>query len=252
MCDWGSVNMSDNPLRSNPVRWVSLIMATVVGLTFLFAFGNVLNLALRLGVPAWIAPLIAPAVDLSVLGLLVATRHLAVHGVPLDRVRPARRLLLFSSVVTLALNVTDPLIAGHIGRAVFDAVGPLLLIGWAEVGPGLLQEINAVAEPPLRHDDDAQAVLRDNVAVNATSRAASPRPELSLVRKPDELIALARMEDAQHWAAHRRPISAETLRKRLRVGTARSRSLVAAIRSDRYLEALSSAGHAGAMSATGH
>ncbi|MBB5850522.1 hypothetical protein ACFQ05_32580 [Amycolatopsis umgeniensis] len=38
-----------------------------------------------------------------------------------------RRLLLVSSVVTSALNVAEPLIAGEIGRALFDAVGPLLL-----------------------------------------------------------------------------------------------------------------------------
>jgi hypothetical protein len=29
----------------------------------------------------------------------------------------------------------------QMGKAVFDAVGPMLLIGWAEVGPGLLQAI---------------------------------------------------------------------------------------------------------------
>lgn len=118
------------------VRSVSVIMATVVGLTFLFGFGNVLDLALRLGVPVWIAPLVAPALDLTVLGLLVATRHLALSGVAPGVLKPARRLLLGASVVTLALNVAEPLIAGHLGRALFDAVGPLLLMGWAEVGPG--------------------------------------------------------------------------------------------------------------------
>ncbi|THJ25658.1 hypothetical protein E7Y31_23285, partial [Candidatus Frankia alpina] len=46
---------------------------------------------------------------------------------------------IFSSMVTLSLNVAEPLIAGHYGRAAFDAVGPLLLIGWAEVAPDLLQ-----------------------------------------------------------------------------------------------------------------
>ncbi|PWK89555.1 hypothetical protein C8D88_102830 [Lentzea atacamensis] len=116
------------------VRVVTIIMGTVVGLTFMFGFGNVLNLALRLGVPVWVAPLVAPAVDLSILGLLLGTRHLALSGVSPDVLRPARRLLIFASVVTLALNVADPLIAGMYGKAAFDAVGPLLLIGWAEVG----------------------------------------------------------------------------------------------------------------------
>jgi len=64
------------------VRAVTVIMGTVVGLTYLFGFGNVLNLAHRLGVPAWVAPLVAPAVDLSILGLLLGTRHLAVLAPP--------------------------------------------------------------------------------------------------------------------------------------------------------------------------
>jgi hypothetical protein len=59
---------------------VTVIMGVVVGLTFMFGFGNVLNLALRLGVPAWVAPLVAPAVDLSILGLLLGIRQLALTG----------------------------------------------------------------------------------------------------------------------------------------------------------------------------
>lgn len=134
--------MSRQPPESAVVvRAVTAIIGTVVGLTFLFGFGNVLNLALRLGVPGWVAPLVAPAVDLSVIGLLIGTRHLALHGASSALLRPARRLLIFASVVTLALNVADPLVAGEYGKAAFDAVGPLLLIGWAEVGPGFLRAI---------------------------------------------------------------------------------------------------------------
>ena len=109
----------------------------VVGLTFVFGFGDVLGLALRWGVPVWVAPLAAPAVDLSVFALVVASRYLAMGGASREQLQPARRLLIFSSLVTLALNVADPLAAGQLGKAAFDAVGPLLLIGWAEVGPGL-------------------------------------------------------------------------------------------------------------------
>ncbi|GLZ32276.1 hypothetical protein Lesp02_44640 [Lentzea sp. NBRC 105346] len=115
-------------------RTVAVIMAVVVGLTFLFGFGNVLSLGLRLGVPGWVAPLVAPAVDLSVLGLLIGLRQLAATGATHDELRPARRLLMFCSMVTLALNVADPIIAGEYGKAAFDAVGPLLLIGWSDVG----------------------------------------------------------------------------------------------------------------------
>jgi hypothetical protein len=61
-------------------RFVTVTMGLVIGLTFLFGFGNVLNLALKLQVPVFVAPLVAPAVDLTVLGLLVGTRHLALSG----------------------------------------------------------------------------------------------------------------------------------------------------------------------------
>ncbi|MET8847618.1 hypothetical protein [Amycolatopsis sp. NPDC004625] len=132
-------------------RFVTTMMSIVIGLTFLFGFGNVLALALRIGVPAYVAPLVAPAVDLTVIGLLAGTRHLAMQGAPDQVLRPARRLLLAASMVTLALNVADPVCAGEWGKAAFDAVGPLLLIGWAEVGPvllGGLQAANAEPESP--------------------------------------------------------------------------------------------------------
>ncbi|MFD2418989.1 hypothetical protein [Amycolatopsis pigmentata] len=217
------------------VRSVSVIMATVVGLTFLFGFGNVLDLALRLGVPVWIAPLVAPALDLTVLGLLVATRHLALSGVDPGVLKPARRLLLGASVVTLALNVAEPLIAGHLGRALFDAVGPLLLMGWAEVGPGLLQAINTGTERPGESDVSAQTSILLSMAKPA-GEERSDRAPVSEKPGEDELLARARVEDARHWATCRRPISAETLRKRLHVSAARSRTLVALVRSEQQPE----------------
>lgn len=124
-------------------RFVTVTMGLVIGLTFLFGFGNVLNLALKLQVPAFVAPLVAPAVDLTVLGLLVGTRHLAVSGASEEVLRSARRLLLAASVVTLLLNVADPVFAGQGGKAAFDSVGPLLLIGVCEAGPGLLRALSA-------------------------------------------------------------------------------------------------------------
>jgi DMSO reductase anchor subunit len=72
-------------------RTVTTITAAVVGLTFLFGFGNVWVLARHLGVTPWVAPLVAPAVDLSVIGLLLSTWHLALHGAHRAQLRPARR-----------------------------------------------------------------------------------------------------------------------------------------------------------------
>ncbi|MFD0443336.1 SpdA protein [Streptomyces indonesiensis] len=152
------------------VRAVTGMMAAVVSLTFLFGFGNVWNLALRLGVPAWVAPLVAPAVDLSILGLLLGIRYLALHGAPVEQLRPARRLLVLSSGMTLALNTADPLIAGDLGKAAFDAVGPVLLIGWAEVGPGLLHALATTSQPcPAPHPSAAPQYEQ------ASAQAAAPR-----------------------------------------------------------------------------
>jgi hypothetical protein len=233
------------------VQAVTVIMGVVVGLTFLFGFGNVLNLALRLGVPVWVAPLVAPAVDLSILGLLLATRHLALAGASTTQLQPARRLLLFASVVTLALNVADPIVAGEYGKAAFDAVGPLLLIGWAEVGPGLLQAMSAsrfdelvrgseflapTAGSVARVPDDKVDENDAPVARETVSRDGSATREASRMFD-DDLLERARQENARHWAEHRRPISADTLRKRLRVGAARSRMLVSMIRATRSEQA---------------
>ncbi|WP_329045067.1 hypothetical protein OG738_27195 [Amycolatopsis sp. NBC_01488] len=222
------------------VRAVSVIMGTVVGLTFLFGFGNVLSLALRLGVSVWVAPLVAPAVDLSILGLLVGTRRLALAGASPEVLRPARRLLIFASAVTLALNVAEPLVAGEYGKAAFDAVGPLLLIGWAEAGAGLLQAIGAASQ-----SQSPDAVTGEvNVAGQAGEKldnSASAHFEPSgqadghpvmAPRPPEALLDRARQEDAAHRATYHRPISAETLRVRLQIGAGRARRLVRIVRAE--------------------
>ncbi len=231
------------------VRAVTSIMGTVVGLTFLFGFGNILNLALRLGVPTWVAPLIAPAVDLSILGLLLGIRHLALTGTISAHLQPARRLLIFASTVTLALNVADPLVAGEYGKAAFDAVGPLLLIGWAEVGPDLLRALTTAGRLGEARSDGAKRMeapfAGEPIAVGQTAPewsgddtkpdSAPPGRQSSLATSSmvdDDLLSRARDADACHWDEHRRPISADTLRRTLRIGAARSRLPVAIIRAD--------------------
>nr|WP_242606266.1 hypothetical protein [Protofrankia symbiont of Coriaria ruscifolia] len=111
---------------------IIFLIGTVVALSFLFAFGNVWALGIKIGVPMYVASLVAPAVDLSVIAGLLATRELAQRGANAEQIRPVRRLLLFASLVTLALNVAEPLIIGEYGKATFDNVGSLLLVGWSE------------------------------------------------------------------------------------------------------------------------
>src|SRR5882757_192393 len=150
--------------------------------------------------------------------------------------------------MTLALNVTDPLLAGQTGKAAFDAVGPLLLIGWSEVGPGLLQTISTIQRrqgevgAPLA-SQRSRPRTRDGApgggctaSAESTEELAGPHAAESLEPAThdwfeDDLLARAHREDARHWREHQRPISAETLRKRLHIGAARSRVLVGVIRS---------------------
>ncbi|WP_414945544.1 hypothetical protein [Amycolatopsis sp. cmx-11-32] len=221
-------------------RFVTVVMGLVIGLTFLFGFGNVLNLALKLQVPVYVAPLVAPAVDLTVLGLLVGTRHLALSGAGDDALRPARQLLLAASVVTLLLNVAGPVCAGQWGKAAFDSVGPLLLIGWAEAGPGLLRALSAASagldsehpSSPSRAVPPTCGGAEEEVVgvppLQSDKLAAATRHNVADL--DEKLVERARVADAEHWRHYRRPISAETLRKRLQVGAKMSRALVAVVR----------------------
>ncbi|WP_084131521.1 hypothetical protein [Parafrankia colletiae] len=229
------------------LRAVTMLIATVVALSFLFGLGNVWALGIRLGVPAYIAPLVAPAVDLSVVALLVATRQLALAGASQNQIRPAQRLLIFCSLVTLALNTAEPIIEGHYGRAAFDAVGCCLLIGWSHIGPELLQALQLTGSSGER----VPPSLLPRQLVDAARHAG--QPDLLVAGHPiphsreatrvghhaqqgrasdKELLDRARVEDTLHWQAHRRPVSAETLRKRLRVGAGTARHLVAQLRTD--------------------
>ncbi|MFI6320996.1 hypothetical protein ACIBG8_25900 [Nonomuraea sp. NPDC050556] len=195
-------------------RIVTATMLTIAALTFAFSFGNVWSLGLRLGVAPWLAPLIGPAVDLSVIGLIVGVRHLALCGVRAAELRPARLLLAFSGLATLALNIAEPIAGGLYGKAAFDAVAPLLLIGWSEVGPGLLGRLQQ-----FRH----------------SAEPASPRPDPHAapvdLQSDHDLVEEALRIDAEHRARTAgRPVSAETLRRELRISSARARLLAKSVR----------------------
>ncbi|WP_307873792.1 hypothetical protein [Frankia sp. AgB1.9] len=239
-----SANQAAPPLA---LRAVTLLIAVVVALSFLFGLGNVWALGLRLGVPGYIAPLVAPAVDLSVVALLVATRQLALAGAKPAQIRPAQHLLIFCSLVTLALNTAQPILDGHYGRAAFDAVGCTLLIGWSHIAPDLLQGLQTATAAPdpidlpapkypidAPADSGARRATRAwNIPAQPAGTAVGGRPRVRQTGASDpDLVRRARTEDARHWERHHRPISAETLRKRLHVGARTARELVVQLRAD--------------------
>jgi hypothetical protein len=229
-------------------RTVTVVMGIIALLAFAFSFGNVWALALRLGVPAPIAPLIAPMVDLSVVGLLVALRYLSLRGVPPEQMRAATRLMHVSGLLTLALNIAEPITAAHYGRAAVDAVAPLLLLGWGAVGPQLLRSFHAVtseatAPAPVDETETAQqpapapaqpapvAASTAPVTPEPTPAPAPIAPALTApaVKVPEPLLTEARSIAASHHAEHGETISPAQLKRRLGIGLPMATALHAAL-----------------------
>ncbi|MFJ9816038.1 DUF2637 domain-containing protein [Streptomyces sp. NPDC101151] len=237
-------------------RTVTVVMGIIAALAFVFSFGNVWALALRLGVPAPIAPLIAPMVDLSVVGLLVALRYLSLRGVPPEQMKAATRLMHVSGLLTLALNIAEPIVARHYGRAAVDAVAPVLLLGWGAVGPQLLRSFHAVAttaaDPAPATDPEAadEPALVSNepepvptpaplvtqeptpVAPPATPAPVAPAPAPApapAVKVPEPLLTEARCIAASHRDEHGEPITAAQLKRRLGIGLPMATALHSAL-----------------------
>jgi hypothetical protein len=205
-------------------RAVTVITASIVLMTFAFSLGNVTHLCLDLGITAWIAWLVGPAVDLSVVGLLTGMRFLSLHGVADAQLAKLQRMLRFCGLLTLALNTAGALGHRQFGTALVDAVGPVLLILWAEAGPWLLRQIHAVC-PPAAPRQPAELWQPE----------AAPAPSVL----PAGLLARTRELDAEHRAATGRPISRDTLRARLRIGRDRAGALAAAVRAEAAARTLS-------------
>ncbi|WP_246561501.1 DUF2637 domain-containing protein [Streptomyces roseirectus] len=122
------------------------------------------------------------------------------------RVRRARAAIwsafLLGIVVSLAANVA---------AAPALEWKPVLVAGWPPVA--LLLSVELLVHRPGPVDQEEK------------EETADPPPE-----DGDPLLAQARMLDSRHRELHQRPVSAETLRKELRVGAHRSRQLAAVVR----------------------
>ena len=192
---------------------IIVITAAIVVMSFAFSLGNVTRLCLDLGITAAIAWLVAPAVDLSVVGLLTGIRFLSLHGYTDGQLVKPRLMMRFCGVLTPALNTAGAVGHRQFGTALVDAVGPALLIGWSEVGPWLLRQIYAISSPVAEQPEAPPALVQPPVL-------------------PGALLAQARELDASHRAATGRPISRDTLRDRMRIGRDRASALVAVIRAE--------------------
>jgi hypothetical protein len=237
-------------------RVVTGCAVLVVAACFGFSFGNVLALGQHLGVPPYVAWLIAPAVDLTVVGLIVAVRHLSLRGIEGRRLRPARLLLVAAGLATWALNTAHALfVRRHLGMVAYDSLAPLLLIGWAEVGPWFLRQFRATAVTSTRsapgrtgRTEASTAPGADHGRVVAGGGRVQPSGTLrpagaaataprAAARQPaavgeQALLDQARSLNAAHWQTHGRQISRDKLRAALGVGATRAERLLAALATD--------------------
>ena len=204
---------------------VTAVTVAIVVMTFAFSLGNVTHLCLDLGITAWIAWLVGPAVDLSVVGLLTGMRFLSLHGYTPAELVSLRRMLRFCGLLTLALNTAGSIAGRQYGTALVDAVGPALLMGWSEVGPWMLRQIHAVR--PAAGSAGEQKGENENRDLKQATPAVARPPVL-----PPALLARTRKLDAEHRATTGRPISRDNLRAQLRIGRDRASALVAAVRAE--------------------
>ena len=193
---------------------LTAVVFVVAGLSFAFGLGNGWQLGVLLGVPGWIAPLVAPAVDLSVVALLASMQYLRANGVG-GRLLGPRLLLVFCGLVTLALNTAHPVLSGEYGRACFDAVAPLLLIGWSEVGPKLLAALHGAFPTEATSVPEPSAVVPDERTV-----------------VPPELVAKAKQLDQEHRETTGGPITRDKLRARLKVSNGVAGEVLRAVRAE--------------------
>jgi hypothetical protein len=253
--DAASAVMTSRPGERFARRVVTGCAVLVVAACFGFSFGNVLALGRYLAVPEWVAWLVAPAVDLTVVGLIVGVRHLSLRGVEGRRLRPARLLLIAAGLATWALNTAHALfVRGHLGVVAYDSLAPLLLIGWAEVGPWFLRQFHLAAalampipgptgriEPlttvgvdPDQAQTGGQRVVEPTADLQQPLRATAgvgPRRAAAERTATGEqaLLDRARTLNAAHWQAHGRQISRDKLRAGLGIGATRAERLLAAL-----------------------
>jgi hypothetical protein len=202
-------------------RTITVTVLIIAGLAFAFGFSNGLAVGLALGVPAWGAVVVAPAVDLSVVTLLTTMQFLRVQGV-VARLTGARMLLIVCGLITFALNTARPMLQQQYGRACFDGIAPLLLLGWSEVGSRLLGLLHTAVPSVLDTEDELSSAVP---SMEDEGRAVPDE-----IGPSAELVTLARKLDAEHRASTGRPITRDKLRAQLKTSNAVASALIRLVR----------------------
>lgn len=121
--------------------------------------------------------------------------------------------------VTFWLGIVVSL-AANIAAAPTPAWKPVLVAGWPPVA--LLFAVELLAHCP---SDRREGASSGGGGVRDGGRGSG--------EASDALLERARRVNARHWELYQRPVSAESLRKELRIGPKQARQLVALVRADR-------------------
>jgi len=123
--------------------------------------------------------------------------------------RRARYAVWLAFLLGIAVSL-----AANIAAAPASVWKPVLVAGWPPVA--LLLSVELLAHRPIVRTETGG---EDAKGVGGRDRVGG-----------DSLMERARLLDAEHRELYQRPVSAESLRKELRVGAQRSRQLVALVR----------------------
>jgi hypothetical protein len=157
-------------------RAVTAVTAAAMVISFAFSLGNVTRLSPDLGITVWIAWLVGPAVDLSVIGLLVGMRFLSLHGYKDDELAGLHRMLGFCGLLTLALNTVGAISHRQYGTALVDAVGPSLVIGWRSGPEAAAPDLRRLPGDSSRTFNASRSGSRAADNADATCPATGPCP----------------------------------------------------------------------------
>lgn len=201
--------------RMHGIMLVVLVATTVItGIASLvFSYGNVRNTLIGLGWESWLASLYTPAVDVTVIGLILVGQYLVTAGIEPHRLARANRLLAGAGLAMLGANVAPSLITGYAhdqpaayGRALADAVLPAILIAWSHIGPyliGLFAEIRDKAEAAALDVATQRTIATeaDRAAAAAALTDALAEAERIRTEAGEELAAAAAVRQREERAA---------------------------------------------------
>ncbi|WP_405658098.1 DUF2637 domain-containing protein [Streptomyces sp. NBC_00079] len=191
----------------DPEAWIRPLCALVVaGVAAYASYVHQREFAMQGGADAVSASVWPLSVDglllLATVGLLKPTG---------PRTRRARGAVWSAFLLGIAVSL-----AANVAAAPTLEWKPVLVAGWPPVA--LLLSVELLVHRPI------DRLLEE---------PGSQRVAGGELNGDDPLLAQARTIDARHRRMHQRPVSAETLRKELRIGSSRSRRLATRVRSSR-------------------